>query len=189
MAEDTIKDTLADARQRMAGSITTLEKDLATIRTGRASPALVENLSVDYYGTLTPLIQLATIASPEPQLITIRPFDPNSLSDIERAIQVSDLGLTPANDGKIIRLTIPPLNEERRVELAKQVHKRLEESKVAVRNVRRDALEALRALENDKSVGEDDFHRGKDDLQKITDEFVEQIDEVGNRKEQEIMEV
>lgn len=184
-----IKNTLADAEGRMRGAVSALEADLAGIRTGRASPALVEKLAVDYYGTQTPLQQLATIAVPEPQLITIRPFDPNAINEIERAIQTSDLGLTPSNDGKMVRLTLPPLNEERRRELAKLVQKRLEEAKVAVRNVRRDALEALRELENDKQIGEDDFHRGKDDLQRITDEYTEKIEEVGKQKEDEILEV
>ena len=184
-----IRETLAGAEVRMKGAMTALEEDLAAIRTGRASPALVEKLSVAYYGTSTPLQQLATIAAPEPQLITIRPFDPNAINEIERAIQASDLGLTPTNDGKLVRLTIPPLNEERRQELVKLVHRRVEESKVAVRNVRRDALEALRDLENEKLIGEDDFHRSKDDLQKLTDEHIERIDEVGKRKEEEILEV
>lgn len=184
-----INETLIDAEHRMKGSLALLEDDLAAIRTGRAAPALVEKLSVDYYGTPTPLQQLATVTVPEPQMIMIRPFDPNSINDIERAIQTSELGLTPANDGKIVRLTIPPLNEERRRELAKVVSGRLEEARVATRNVRRDALDTLRQLEDEKMVGEDDFHRGKDDLQKLTDDYIGRIDDVGKRKEQEIMEV
>ena len=184
-----INETLVDTETHMKDAINALSEGLAGIRTGRASPALVEKLNVDYYGTATPLLQLATIGVPEPQLITIRPFDPNSLSEIERAIQTSDLGLTPANDGKLIRLTIPPLNEERRKELAKLVSGRLEESRVEVRNIRREALDTMRELENEKMVGEDDFHRGKDDLQKLTDEYIGQIDAIGERKEQEILEV
>jgi ribosome recycling factor len=184
-----IKDVLRDAETRMKGAINALEEDLATIRTGRASPKLVEKLPVDYYGTPTPLQQLATIAIPEPQLITIRPFDPSSISTIERAIQSSELGLTPSNDGKLVRLTLPPLNEERRQDLAKIVQRRMEEAKVAVRNIRRDTLDDLRELEKEKMVSEDDFFRGKDDLQKLTDRYSQDVEEIGMRKEQEIMEV
>src|SRR5574341_1407561 len=163
-----IKDLLAQAEGRMKGAIHVLEEDLASIRTGRASPALFEKLMVEYYGTPTQLQQLATIAAPEAQLLTIRPFDPGSLVAIEKAIQSSELGLNPSNDGKLIRLNIPSLTEERRGELVKIVHKRLEEAKVAVRNVRRDALEHMRQIEKDKSasVSEDDFHRAKDELEK-----------------------
>lgn len=184
-----IKKTLADAEVRMKGAVSSLEEDLARMRTDRASPALVEKLTVAYYGTPTPLQQLATIAVPEPQLITIRPYDPNAINEIERAIQSSDLGLTPSNDGKMVRLSLPPLSEERRRELVKRVSKRVEEAKVAVRNVRRDALDVLRDLENEKQIGEDDFHRGKDDLQKLTDEHIEKVEEVGKRKEEELLEV
>jgi ribosome recycling factor len=184
-----IKDALQDAEHRMKGAIHALEDDLNTIRTGRAHPALVEKLPVEYYGTPTPLQNLATIAAPEPQLITIRPFDPTSLNVIEKAIRVSDLGLTPSNDGKIIRLTIPPLTEERRHDLTKLVHKRVEEAKVAVRNVRRDTLDDLREMEKEKIISEDDMHRGKDELQKLTDQYTLKVDEIGKRKEHEIMEV
>jgi ribosome recycling factor len=183
------KQTLAEAEVRMKGAVSALEEDLAAIRTGRASPALVEKLSIAYYGTETPLQQLATIAVPEPQMITIRPFDPNAINEIERAIQTSDLGLTPSNDGKMVRLSLPPLNEERRQELVKVVHKRLEESKVAIRNVRRDAQDRLRDMENDKEIGEDEFHRSQDDLQKLTEFYADKIDEVGKQKEEEILEV
>lgn len=183
------KQTLAETEVRMKGAISALEEDLAAIRTGRATPALVEKLPVSYYGTETPLQQLATIAVPEPQMITIRPFDPNAINEIERAIQTSDLGLTPSNDGKMVRLSLPPLNEERRQELVKVVHKRLEESKVAIRNVRRDTQDRLREMENDKEIGEDDFHRSQDDLQKLTEFYTEKIDEVGKNKEEEILEV
>ncbi len=183
------KEVLRESESRMKSAIDALEEDLATIRTGRASPALVERLSVDYYGTPTPLNQLATISAPEPQLLTIKPYDPGSLRTIEKAILASDLGLTPGNDGKMIRLNVPPLTEERRRELVKVVSRRLEESKVAVRNIRRDSLEALRKKEDAKEIGEDDFHRAKDDLQKLTDRYIEQVDEIGKRKEQEILEV
>lgn len=184
-----IKEILREAEMRMRGAINSLNDDLAAIRTGRASPALVERLSVEYYGTPTPLQQLATIAAPEPQLITIRPYDPGTISTIEKAIQSSDLGLTPSNDGKIIRLGIPPLTEERRQELVKVVSRRTEEAKVALRNVRRDTLENLREYEDEKMISEDEFFTGKEDLQKLTDHYDEEIDTVGERKEQEIMEV
>ncbi len=184
-----IKDTLHDAEVRMKSAIKALEDDMAAIRTGRASPALVERLMVPYYGTPTPLQQLATISAPEPQLITIRPFDPKSIATIEKAIQSSDLGLTPSNDGKLIRLTIPPLTEERRQDLVKVVHRRVEEAKVAVRNVRRDTLDDLRELEKEKLISEDELFRGKEDLQKLTDYYIEEADKVGQRKEQEIREV
>ena len=184
-----INDVLRDAESRMKSAMNSLEEDMGTIRTGRASPKLVENLQVEYYGSHAPLQQLATIAAPEPNLITIRPFDPKSVSDIERAIQASDLGLTPSNDGKLIRLTIPPLNEERRQELVKVVQRRCEEAKVAVRNVRRDALDDLRELQKEKMVTEDEFFRGRDDLQKLTDSYTDRIDAATKRKEQEIMEV
>jgi ribosome recycling factor len=173
----------------MKGAVKALEEDMSAIRTGRASPALVERLMVEYYGTPTPLQQLATISAPEPQLITIRPFDPKSLNTIEKAILASELSLTPSNDGKLIRLVIPPLTEERRQELVKVVHRRLEEAKVAVRNVRRDALDDMREFEKEKLISEDEFFRAKEDLQKLTDHYTEEIDRVGARKQQEIMEV
>jgi ribosome recycling factor len=184
-----LKDIKVNAEQRMQGTIRSLEEEMAGIRTGRASPALVEHLSVEYYGTPTPLQQLATIAAPEPQMITIRPYDPGSLNTIEKAILTSDLGLTPSNDGKLIRLMIPPLTEERRQDLVKIVSKRLEEAKVSIRNIRRDALEDMRQLEKEKQVSEDEFFTAKEELQKLTDHYSEEIDRIGERKEQEIMEV
>lgn len=184
-----IKESLTDAEHRMKGAIHALEESLATIRTGRASPVLVEKLMVEYYGTPTQLQQLATIAAPEPQLLTIRPFDPSSLSAIDKAILASDLGLNPSNDGKIIRLSIPSLTEERRHELIKVVHKHLEEAKIAVRNVRRDILEDMREFEKEKMISEDDLFRGKEDLEKLTSHYIEHIDEIGSRKEKEIKEV
>jgi ribosome recycling factor len=184
-----IKESLRETEMRMKGALGALEDDLGSIRTGRASTALVEKLAVSYYGTPTPLQQLATIAIPEPQMITIRPFDPGSINDIERAIQTSELGLTPMNDGKLIRLAVPPLTEDRRQELVKIVQKRMEEAKVAVRNVRRDTLDDLREFEREKLISEDDFYRGKDDLQKLTDKYVSEVDSLGERKEKEIMEV
>jgi len=184
-----INDALAEADSRMSGAVRSLEEDLSAIRTGRASPALAERLLVEYYGTPTPLLQLATISAPEPRLLTIRPFDPGSVKDIEKAILASDLGLTPSNDGKIIRLNIPPLTEERRHELVRVVRTRTEESRVAVRNVRRDVQHTLREFEKEKLISEDDLRRGEEDLQKVTDRFVEQINEVGQHKETEVLEV
>lgn len=184
-----LNDVLHDAETRMRGAINALEEDMGSIRTGRASPKLVEKLPIEYYGTMSPLQQLATISAPEPQMLTIRPFDPKSLNAIERAIQSSDLGLTPNNDGKLIRLMIPGLTEERRQDLVKLVQKRLEEAKVALRNIRRDAMEDMRELEDEKMISEDDFFRGKEDLQKLTDRYSDEVDRVGQRKEQEIMEV
>ena len=184
-----IKDALTEAEGRMNGAITALRNDLSAIRTGRASPALVERLEVAYYGTPTPLQQLATISAPEPRLLTIKPFDPSSLKDIERAILASELGLTPNNDGKMIRLGIPALTEERRKQLTKVVHHRLEEARVAVRNIRRAVHDDLREFQKEKLVSEDELTRGEGELQKLTDRFVEKIDDLGKRKESEIMEI
>ncbi len=184
-----IKDALAQAEARMKGALRALDEDLAGIRTGRASPALVERLEVEYYGTPTPLVQLATISVPEPRMLTIKPFDPSCLRDIERAILASDLGLTPSNDGKMIRLVLPPLTEERRHELVRVVRNRAEEARVAVRNVRRDVHNELRAMEREKQISEDELHRAEDDLQKLTDRYIEMINEVTERKEHEVLEV
>lgn len=184
-----IKDLLKETEDRMNKAVDVLQDNLMTIRTGRASPALVERLSVEYYGTLTPLNQLATISVPEPRLLAIRPWDPTALADIERAILKSELGLTPSNDGKIIRLNIPRLTEERRQELVKVVGKQVEEGKIAIRNIRRDAIEDLRELESEKMISEDEFYRTKDDVQEITDKFVAKMDEIGRDKEREIREI
>jgi len=188
-AATVIEDLLKETEERMSKAVTALQNDLMTIRTGRASPSLVERLPVEYYGALTPLNQLATISAPEPRLLTIRPWDASSLSAIEKAILKSDLGLTPNNDGKIIRLVIPRLTEERRQELVKVVARRVEEARVAIRNCRRDGISDLREFENEKLVSEDEFYRGKDKMQELTDKFIERVDEVGQNKEQEIMEV
>ena len=184
-----IKDILTDAENRMRSAIQVLHDDLAGIRTGRASPALVEKLPIEYYGTPTPLLQLASISVPEPRTITIKPFDPSTLKVIEKAIQTSDLGLNPNNDGKVIHLNLPPLNEERRRDLVKHVHHRLEESRIAVRNVRRDSLNDMRDFEKEKLITEDDLEGGEEDLQKLTDRFIEEIAQHGKNKETEIMEV
>jgi ribosome recycling factor len=173
----------------MRGAIQVLHDDLATIRTGRASPALVERLPIEYYGTPTPLMQLATISVPEPRSLMIKPFDPSTIKIIEKAILTSELGLNPNNDGKVIHLNLPPLTEERRRDLAKHVHHRLEESRVAIRNIRRDAHNDMRDFEKEKLISEDELERGEEDLQKLTDRFVEEVAEMGKKKEFEIMEV
>ena len=183
-----LKEVYQEAETRMKGAIQALEDDLAGIRTGRAHPALVEKLPVEYYGTPTPLVQLASISVPEPRSLLIRPFDASSLRSIERAIQVSDLGLTPNNDGKTIRLNLPTLTEERRRELVKLVHNRVEEARVATRNVRRDNIKDLREFLQEKMISEDEQKRGEDELQKITDRFIDEINAVGERKEKEILE-
>lgn len=184
-----IKEITKDAENRMKSALQTLEDDLSGIRTGRATPALVEKLPIDYYDTPTPLMQLASISVPEARALLIKPFDPSTLKTIERSILASDLGLTPNNDGKVIRLNLPPLNEERRHELVKVVHNRLEESRVAVRNVRRDLIKDLRDLEKEKMISKDDLETGEGELQKLTDRMIEEIDKIGTRKEAEIMEV
>jgi ribosome recycling factor len=173
----------------MRGAVQALEEDLSGIRTGRASPALVERLLVDYYGNPTPLRQLASIGVPEPRTLLIRPFDASTLGAIERAILASDLGLTPNSDGKNIRLNLPHLTEERRQELVRVVNNRVEEARVAVRNVRRDLIKDLREFENEKMISEDERMRGEEELQKITDRYIEDINAVGERKEKEILEV
>jgi ribosome recycling factor len=184
-----IREVLDELGERMQKSVEALQDDLLSIRTGRASPALVEKLAVEYYGTATPLNQMASIAAPEPRLLVIRPWDPSALADIERAILRSDLGLTPMNDGMLIRLSIPRLTEERRRELVKVVSRRVEEARIAVRNLRRDALQDLKEFEKEKMISEDDFFRGKDKVQELTDEFIEEIDGIGKRKEEEVMEI
>jgi ribosome recycling factor len=184
-----IKDLLKDAEHRMQGAIKTLGDDLAAIRTGRANPALVERLMINYYDTPTPLMQLATISVPEPRSLMIKPFDATSLKEIEKAIQASDLGLTPNSDGKVVHLNLPPLDEERRRGLVKHVHTRLEEARVAIRNIRRDSHNDMRDFEKEKLISEDDLKSGEEDLQKLTDNFIEEIAELGKKKESEIMEV
>jgi ribosome recycling factor len=184
-----VKETIREAEARMKGAIESLGETLSGIRTGRASPALVERLSVEYYGAPTPLMQLASISVPEPRQLMIKPFDGSTLKNIERAIMISELGLTPNNDGKVIRLNLPVLTEDRRRDLVKVVHTHLEESRVAVRNVRRDLIKDLREFEKEKMISEDDLKYAEEELQKLTDKFVEQIEAVGVKKEKEIMEV
>lgn len=184
-----IKDLVLETRARMEKTAQALIDELRGIRTGRASPALVERVVVEYYGTMTPLNQVATISAPEPRLLTIRPWEATMIAPIEKAILKSDLGLTPTNDGKLIRLTIPRLSEERRQDLVKVVGRRVEESKVAIRNIRREANDDLKEFEDEKMITEDDFHRGRTEVQELTDEYVTKMDEIGARKDQEIREV
>jgi ribosome recycling factor len=184
-----IEDVLAETRGRMDKAIEVLVEDLRGIRTGRASPSLVERIMVEYYGTMTPLNQVATISAPEPRLLTIRPWESNMIVPIEKAILKSELGLTPSNDGKLIRLTIPRLSEERRNDLIKVVRRRIEDAKVAIRNCRRDAIDDLRDFQDEKMISEDQFYQGRDNVQELTDEYVTKVDEVGARKEEEILEV
>ena len=184
-----IDDVLTDAARRMDKSVEAAKHEFTTIRTGRASAALLDRIQVSAYGTKMPVNQLATISVPEPRLLTITPFDKSIMKDIERGIQESDLGLTPSNDGQVIRLPIPQLTEERRKELVKQVRHMAEEGRVAARNVRRDALHHLKKLEQDGDAGADDVHRAEDRLQKVTDEHVQRIDAALKAKEAEIMEV
>jgi ribosome recycling factor len=184
-----IADAMKDAETRMKKAVEVLQEDLMTIRTGRASPALVERLKIDYYGTATALNQLAAISAPEPRLLIIRPWDPTAASEIEKAILKSELGLTPNNDGTIIRLPIPRLTEERRRELSRLVGRRVEEGRIAVRNIRRDVQDDLRAFEKEKLITEDDLHYGRKKLQDLHDKYVALMDEIGKAKELEIMEV
>lgn len=184
-----IKDILKEADTRMKGAIQVLEDDLGGIRTGRASPILLERLHIDYYGMPTPLVQLASISVPEPRQLLVKPFESSTLKSIERAILASDLGLTPNNDGKVIRLNLPPLTEERRRELAKMVHNRAEESRIAIRNVRRDLLRDMREFEQEKMISEDDLKKGEEEIQKLTDQMIKQVDVVAEKKQKEIMEV
>jgi len=184
-----IDDLIQDATRRMDKSVEAAQTEFSTLRTGRASPALLDRVQIDYYGQQTPLKQLATIGAPEPRLLTIQPFDPGSVATIERAIQESDLGLTPSNDGKLIRLPIPQLTEERRKDLVKVVRQRAEDGRVAVRNVRRDVMKHLEELVRNGDVGDDDERRAEERVQKLTDDHVHKIDELLKRKETEILEV
>jgi ribosome recycling factor len=184
-----IKDILKEAEHKMKSAIQAMEADLSGVRTGRASPALVEHLGVEYYGAETPLIQLATINVPEPRQLLIRPFDPTTIKAIEKAIQSSNLSLAPMNDGKVIRLNLPVLTEERRHELVKVVHNRAEECRIAIRNVRRDLLKDLRDFEHEKMISEDELETGEDELQKLTDKTIEEVDSHSEKKEKDIMEV
>jgi ribosome recycling factor len=185
----TVDSALADAGGKMDKAVSVLKEELAGIRTGRATPALLSRLSVDYYGTQVPIQQLASFSVPEPRTLVIQPFDKNAISAMEKAIQASDIGITPSDDGQVIRLSFPPLTEERRKELVKLVHHRGEEGRIAVRNIRRHSKDELEKLEREGAISEDDLVRSEKDLQKLTDTHVSMIDEVVAHKEQELKEI
>ena len=185
----TVESALADAGGKMDKAVSVLKEELAGIRTGRATPALLSRLSVDYYGTQVPIQQLASFSVPEPRTLVIQPFDKNAISAMEKAIQASDIGITPSDDGQVIRLSFPPLTEERRKELVKLVHHRGEEGRIAVRNIRRHSKDELEKLEREGAISEDDLVRSEKDLQKLTDTHVSMIDEVVAHKEQELKEI
>lgn len=184
-----IKEILTAHEDKLKKTIEALKKEYASLRAGRATPALLDKVTVAYYGTPTPVNQVATVKVPEPRMITIQPYEANMLQEIEKAIMKSDLGLNPNSDGKIIRLAIPQLTQERRAELAKTTHKKAEDAKVAVRNIRRDANDAVKKLEKDKLITEDELKKGQEDVQKLIDKYVKEIDQVMAAKEKEIMEV
>jgi len=186
---ESIDDVMLEATMRMEKTEEDLRREMASVRTGRASLALLDPIRVDYYGTPSPLNQMATLSVPEPQLIVIQPWDTSQISTIERAILASDLGLNPANDGKLIRLAIPTLTEERRKELVKRLHHIIEDHRVAARNIRREANEAVKKLEKDKVISEDEMHRATDEIQKLTNEAIEKLDKAGTAKEHEILEI
>jgi len=185
----TVESALQDADKKMKGAIAVLHDELAGIRTGRATPALLNRVSVDYYGSQVPLNQLASFSVPEPRLLVIQPFDKNAIAAMERAIQQSDLGLTPSNDGNVIRLAFPPLTEERRKELVRLVHERAETGRVAVRNVRRHHKDELEKLEREHTISEDELRRAEKELQKLTDQYVAEVDQVLATKEKELSEI
>ncbi len=183
-----IEETLQETRDRMEKTIDDLENELKRVRTGRASLSLLDGIRVDYYGTQTPLNQMASLSVPESRLMVIQPWDVSAIKEIEKAILKSDLGLTPSSDGKLIRISIPPLTEERRKELVKVVSKMVEEHKIALRNIRRDANELLKGFKKDGDIAEDDAFKAQDQVQKITDEYISKIDEIYKSKEKEILE-
>ena len=185
----TPEDVLAEVERKMNQSMEALDRELSTLRTGRATPSLVENVSVDYYGTPTPLKQIASISAPDARAIMVQPWDKQALRDIERSLMRSEMGFNPSNDGNIITVPIPPLNQERRQELVRLLKRKIEDGKVSVRNVRRDGLESLRKLERDKAISQDQNRRSQDQLQKTTDSFIKSIDQVSTAKEAEIMQV
>jgi ribosome recycling factor len=183
-----IEETYEETRDRMSKSIAALKGEIKRIRTGRASASLLDGIRADYYGTPTPLNQMASVSVPESRLIVIQPWDVTAIKEIEKAILKSDLGLTPSSDGKLIRISVPPLSEERRKQLAKSLHKTCEEYKVAVRNIRRDSNELVKGFKKDGDIAEDDAFKAQDEIQKITDEFIKQVDEIYKEKETEILE-
>jgi ribosome recycling factor len=184
-----VKDEIAQIRKRMEKAIEDIRKELATLRTGRASISILDNIQVDYYGVPTPINQVAQLGTPEPTLVTVQPYDVSLVGAIEKSIRASDLGLNPSNDGRLIRIPIPALTEERRKQLAKHVHKVLEEHRTAVRNIRRDGNEHLKKMLKDKAISEDDEKNGLAEIQKITDDFIHKLEDVAKKKEQEILTV
>jgi ribosome recycling factor len=186
---NTVAEIEAGAKQRMEKAITDLQHAMSAIRTGRASIHLLDNIRVDYYGTPTPLNQVANLHVPEPGMITVQPWDISLLGLIEKVIRTSDLGINPANDGKIIRLPIPPLTEERRKEMAKKIHVIAEDHRVAVRNIRRDANEQIKKLSKEKKISEDDDRKGQDEMQKLTDGYMKRLDEAAKAKEKEVLDI
>ena len=180
---------LTDTNERMTKSIDALNRELSTLRTGRATPSLLDNINVDYYGTSTPLNQLASISAPDAQAIIIQPWDKGSILDIEKSLSTSDLGFNPSNDGNQITVPIPPLTQERRLEIVRLLKKKIEDGKVSIRNVRRDSVDRLRKLEKDKSISQDDSRRGQDQIQKSTDSYTKLIDDISKVKEDEITQV
>jgi ribosome recycling factor len=184
-----VEEIFEDLNERMGKSIESLKREYSRLRTGRASVSLLDGIRVSYYDTPTPLNQMASLAVPEPRLIVIQPWDKTAIGDIEKAILKSELGLTPMNDGKVIRIAIPPLTEERRKELVKVARKMAEDNKVAIRNIRRDANEMLKDLKTEKEITEDNLYRSQDEVQKITDDFISQVDELCETKEKEILEI
>ena len=185
----TIEAVLAEAERKMGQSIEAMRRDISTLRTGRATPALIEDLSVDYYGSPTPLKQIASISAPDARAIMVQPWDRQALRDIERSLTQSEMGFNPSNDGNVITVPIPPLTQERRQEMVRLLKRKAEDSKVAVRNVRREGVDSLRKMERDKSISQDENRRSQDSLQKTTDAHIKAIDEVSATKEAEIMEV
>jgi len=182
-----VQEQINDAKARMHKAVEALKAELASVRSGRASTGLVDHIKADYYGTPTPLNQIATITTPDARLIVITPFDKGAMGAIEKAILKSDLGMTPTNDGTVIRLSIPPLTEDRRRDLAKHVRKRVEEARVAVRNVRRDIHDHIRKIEHEHQISQDDLHRSETDLQKLTDEQIKEVDNIGEEKEKDLL--
>ena len=180
---------LSDTDERMTKSIDALKRELSTLRTGRATPSLLDNINVDYYGTSTPLNQLASVSAPDAQAIIIQPWDKGSIQDIEKSLSTSDLGFNPSNDGNQITVPIPPLTQERRLEIVRLLKKKIEDGKVSIRNVRRDSVDRLRKLEKDKSISQDDSRRGQDQIQKSTDSYTKLIDDISKVKEDEITQV
>ncbi|MBF0390077.1 MAG: ribosome recycling factor [Desulfamplus sp.] len=184
-----VKEVIQDAKEKMEKSLKNLEKEMTRVRTGRASASLLDGVKVDYYGTLTPLSQMASIAVPESRLITVQPWDVSAIKEVEKGILKANLGLTPSSDGKIVRISIPPLTEVRRKEIAKSAHQTCEECKVAVRNIRRDANDTLKSLQKDSTISEDENFKGQKQIQEMTDQYIAKIDKIYSAKEKEILEV